>query len=165
MCTEQDHLSGWKSPAPPSIMRAVPINSPMGPQAQEKGLEGTYHRGVRRHSRLGLRHLRGGGCITLVFSLLPAPSCLLFLLENKCWTCPPKCQHVPQSVGMTQKCHRGGLPGPALLRPTPLPAVQRTVRHRGARELSQALASHEPRVYLLPGCRHPRPLSQKPEAF
>lgn len=40
------------------------------------------HRGGLRGSCLALWDLGGGSCITLVLSLLPAPSCFLLLLEG-----------------------------------------------------------------------------------
>ena len=43
----------------------------------------THHRGVRGHGSLAFGHLGGSGRGALVLSLLPAPSCLLFLLEGQ----------------------------------------------------------------------------------
>lgn len=44
---------------------------------------GAHHGGVCRHSCLALGHLGGRGCVALVLPLLPAPSCLLFLLVGR----------------------------------------------------------------------------------
>lgn len=44
---------------------------------------GAHHGGVGGHGRLALGHLGGGGRVALVLPLLPAPSCLLFLLRSK----------------------------------------------------------------------------------
>ena len=67
---------------------------------------GAHHGGVCRHSCLALGHLGGRGCVALVLPLLPAPSCLLFLLVGRQGASPevqalrgPPCLQGPHSSG------------------------------------------------------------------
>lgn len=48
-----------------------------------QGQAEAHHGGVCGNGRLALGHLGRGGRVALIFSLLPAPSCLLFLLGSK----------------------------------------------------------------------------------